>query len=374
VEKMVDIQNKFLEKIAILTPNRRLIRRDTFYVYSDGEEKKMRTKKDFLRQIFLLNDLFIIAKPVKDEKLSLVKMCATEALNYSDMAQADGLHRFFIGSEIAGQPTYVCATTDENVKIEWKKQLKAIRDQVVKRRMAKEKERKALSEQARTKLQNRLSMQTHQEENEPPFSNENINTSNNSITPTNNEDSNHMIKSPSFSEYLSYDILEVRVEDSLLQDKDTRNYFYSIDVYYPNTPELLAKYRFIYPEEKVEDDECVVLTTYKSFDDFVQLHIKLIRKFPEEAGLKQGFTRVLPELPPQQMFVSYSTAKARAEELDNYLQALMSLPEKLTKSEILRTFLKTQVYMPPNLVRVDSKPQIPKRRSIKHTKEQLSSS
>jgi hypothetical protein len=56
----------------------------------------------------------------------------------------DGLHRFFIGSEITGQQTYVCATPDALVKVEWKKQLKTIRDEVVKKRMAKEHEKKQL--------------------------------------------------------------------------------------------------------------------------------------------------------------------------------------------------------------------------------------
>jgi hypothetical protein len=89
VSLMVDVQNRFLEKISILTPTRRLLRTDTFYVFTDGDEKKgkgmLSSKKDFLREIFLFNDLFIIAKPVKDERLSLVKMCATDALSYSDM-------------------------------------------------------------------------------------------------------------------------------------------------------------------------------------------------------------------------------------------------------------------------------------------------
>ena len=146
VSLMVEIQNRFLEKFNILTPTRRLLRTDPFYVLTEQEEKKLKgkafSKKDHLRELFLFNDLFIITKPARDDKLALIKMCACESINYSEMEAQDGLHRFFIGNEVPGQPAFICATPDPLVKAEWKLQLKGIRDDVVKRKMTREREKK----------------------------------------------------------------------------------------------------------------------------------------------------------------------------------------------------------------------------------------
>jgi len=65
-------------------------------------------------------------------------------------------------------------------------------------------------------------------------------------------------------------------------------------------------------------------TVFKSFEDFFQLHLLLIQNFPEEAGLKQNCPRTLPELPPQQMLVTYATAKSRVENLNDYLNVKIS--------------------------------------------------
>jgi len=95
----------------------------------------------------------------------------------------------------------------------------------------------------------------------------------------------------------------------------------------------------------------------------LQLHLLLIRSFPEEAGLKPGCARILPELPAQQMFVSFTMAKSRVEELDRYLQELTHLDKKIANSKIVRDFLKEEAKGADGLVRVDSQPQMPNRRT-----------
>lgn len=114
----------------------------------------------------------------------------------------------------------------------------------------------------------------------------------------------------------------------------------------------------------VTEDGSLVVTIHKSFEDFLGLHLLLIRTFPEEAGLKSGCPRTLPELPAQQMFVSYTIAKSRIEELSRYLHELMSLDAKISSSRLIRDFLQAEKD-PQGLVRVDSMPQVPARRSYR---------
>ena len=106
----------------------------------------------------------------------------------------------------------------------------------------------------------------------------------------------------------------------------------------------------------------------------MQLHLLLIRSFPEEAGLKPDCARILPELPAQQMFVSFTMAKSRVEELDRYLQELTHLDKKISSSKIVREFLKGEVKGADGLVRVDSQPQVPNRRTGRHVRDDSSSS
>ena len=130
-------------------------------------------------------------------------------------------------------------------------------------------------------------------------------------------------------------------------------------MFYESTPELAEKLAGV-----ITEDGSLVTTTHKSFEDFLALHLLLIRTFPEEAGLKPGCPRIIPELPAQQMFVSFTIAKSRTEELSRYLSELIQLDPKISHSKLVREFLQPDRDV-QGLVRVDSQPQVPARRSYR---------
>jgi len=308
VSAMVEIQNQFVENINILTQTRRLVRNDYFYVYNTDEEKKFKSKlsskREFLRELFLFNDLFLMGKPTRDGKLTLMKMCAAEALSFSDMDIVNGYHRFFLLNANSGQAGYVCATHEESVKNEWKTHLKKIREDNVNKtakRRQKEAEEKGVEEKGtedtnqlrfskQKHLQNRLSMIF-----EKSFD-----------TLESDEDATQMI-------------LGFKIEDQLYQDKSDK-YYYAIDVTF-SCPRLPSQNDL--DDESLEIDSLekeITLTIFKTFEDFVQFHMQLILSFPEEAGRKSNSTRTLPELPVQQMLVTYTMALERVDELTSYLK------------------------------------------------------
>jgi hypothetical protein len=96
---------------------------------------------------------------------------------------------------------------------------------------------------------------------------------------------------------------------------------------------------------------------WKSFEDFYELHLKLLGHFPEEAGIRTGTipiegqqnenTRILPELPCQMMFVSEAVAQTRLTQLQGYVdvnfiltQALLKLPMKISRSPLVLSFFR----------------------------------
>ena len=77
----------------------------------------------------------------------------------------------------------------------------------------------------------------------------------------------------------------------------------------------------------------------RTFDEFFDLHMQLIGHFPEEAGISAIESRVLPDLPPQLMFVSEAVAQTRAVLLQSYLDSLVKLPPKISRSPVVLKFL-----------------------------------
>ncbi|KAJ3106972.1 Myosin 10A, isoform D [Phlyctochytrium planicorne] len=99
----------------------------------------------------------------------------------------------------------------------------------------------------------------------------------------------------------------------------------------------------------------IVQHTYEDFFDF---HLQLIGHFPEEAGLvnkKDAFgknqssttedegksKRIIPELPGQMMVVSEAVAKTRIDMLQDYVEAILSLPPKISRSPLTMQFFRT---------------------------------
>lgn len=90
VKGSISVQTKFLERLSILTPTRKLIREDQMYQVPPNEERKTKSKllrKEYLRHVFLFNDLFVIARAAKEDKdkLSLVHMVALDQVWVKDL-------------------------------------------------------------------------------------------------------------------------------------------------------------------------------------------------------------------------------------------------------------------------------------------------
>ncbi|KAI8847553.1 Phox homologous domain-containing protein [Chytridium lagenaria] len=96
---------------------------------------------------------------------------------------------------------------------------------------------------------------------------------------------------------------------------------------------------------------------HHTFEDFFDFHVQLLGHFPEEAGLQirrystesdgdsvssQGTGRIIPEMPCQMMFVSEAVAKARIGQLQEYIQAIISLPPKISRSPITMQFFRVR--------------------------------
>ncbi|KAL2914974.1 hypothetical protein HK105_205518 [Polyrhizophydium stewartii] len=96
----------------------------------------------------------------------------------------------------------------------------------------------------------------------------------------------------------------------------------------------------------------------QTFDAFFDLHLQLIGHFPEAAGITTGaeivrvvpgqpsttttaeVKRILPELPGQMMFVSEAVARNRIVQLQSYLDVLLSLPPKISRSPVVLKFFR----------------------------------
>ncbi|KAJ3147126.1 Rho guanine nucleotide exchange factor 4 [Geranomyces michiganensis] len=112
-----------------------------------------------------------------------------------------------------------------------------------------------------------------------------------------------------------------------------------------------------------------------TYDDFFDLHMQLISHFPEEAGVAASLPsradsmadvdmpggwqskhssvssavqptpsppkRIIPELPGQMMYVSEAAAKARIPSLQSYIQGILVLPPKISKSPVTMAFFRS---------------------------------
>ena len=74
------------------------------------------------------------------------------------------------------------------------------------------------------------------------------------------------------------------------------------------------------------------------YEDFYELQINLINAFPEEAGQVSGKQRTLPYMPGPVKFVTDNISEGRRENLDQYLRELLSMPQHITCSSLVRNF------------------------------------
>ncbi|KAJ3270899.1 bud emergence protein 1, partial [Borealophlyctis nickersoniae] len=87
-----------------------------------------------------------------------------------------------------------------------------------------------------------------------------------------------------------------------------------------------------------------------TYEDFFDFHLRLLGHFPQEAGLRVGLglhdttvpaqKRIIPELPGQMMFVSEAVAKNRVGGLQNYIESILALPPKISRSPLVMHFFR----------------------------------
>ncbi|KAJ3216189.1 Myosin 10A, isoform D [Dinochytrium kinnereticum] len=117
--------------------------------------------------------------------------------------------------------------------------------------------------------------------------------------------------------------------------KQSKDFVYSIRVQYVG----------------IGDNNSAVI--HHTFEDFFDFHLQLLGHFPEEAGLQirrfssegesespLSSNRIIPELPCQMMFVSEAVAKTRIGQLQEYIQAITTLPPKISRSPITMQFFR----------------------------------
>ena len=124
-----------------------------------------------------------------------------------------------------------------------------------------------------------------------------------------------------------------------------------------------TKKDYIYVIQVIRQSQTKII--FCTFEDFFDFHMQLLGHFPEESGMK-GHERIIPDLPSQIMFVSESLAIARIKMLQEYLDAVLSLPFKISRSFVVFSFLKEDGKRIASFLPVQShrvKPQITSRRT-----------
>eukprot|EP01147_Barroeca_monosierra_P002792 gene2792-5637_t len=85
-----------------------------------------------------------------------------------------------------------------------------------------------------------------------------------------------------------------------------------------------------------------VMTIYRRYSQFFEMHVTLLEKFPVESGTDPGGApRILPFLPGKKLFGrshTHKVAQSRARTLAEYLKALIKMPEKIMTSMCVLDF------------------------------------
>ena len=100
------------------------------------------------------------------------------------------------------------------------------------------------------------------------------------------------------------------------------------------------KSRFAFEVNTKWSDESTS-TCYRGYQEFFQFQCELLDNFPEEGGTAKGHDRTIPYIPGKQMFrrSTKNLALERQPKLHQYMQELLTLPDKIVKSKIVLKFL-----------------------------------
>lgn len=85
-------------------------------------------------------------------------------------------------------------------------------------------------------------------------------------------------------------------------------------------------------------------TCVKSYNEFFEVHCKLLDAFPDDAGKTKTNPRIIPFLPGKKIFrrSTKQLAQERLPQLDMYMKALVALPGHISTCAILMEFLECE--------------------------------
>ncbi|XP_068597115.1 SH3 and PX domain-containing protein 2A-like [Brachionichthys hirsutus] len=120
-------------------------------------------------------------------------------------------------------------------------------------------------------------------------------------------------------------VLDVNVVDVQKRRSPSKHYVYLINVTYSDSTSHVV---------------------YRRYSKFFDLQMRILDKFPIEAGQKDPKKRIIPFLPGKVLFRRShirDVAVRRLKHLDNYCKALMKLPSHISQSEEVLKFFETKL-------------------------------
>lgn len=87
---------------------------------------------------------------------------------------------------------------------------------------------------------------------------------------------------------------------------------------------------------------------WRSYNDFFEFQCRLLDLFPEEAGTSRDCKRIIPFLPGKKVFTKsdMKLAEERRPLIEQYLQELLKLPDKISSSLLVISFFEKKASDP----------------------------
>ncbi|KAJ3273942.1 Rho guanine nucleotide exchange factor 4 [Terramyces sp. JEL0728] len=117
VHKMIELQTKFLTKVSLVAPSRSLVKSRSIDAYNaNGDRKK--------REVYLFNDMLVIAKPDGD-KYKLLNMVAFDVLSVNLIDAAEDAENFYIEVHHQGHSKIILIFDSYNSRETWMKTIES---------------------------------------------------------------------------------------------------------------------------------------------------------------------------------------------------------------------------------------------------------
>lgn len=101
-----------------------------------------------------------------------------------------------------------------------------------------------------------------------------------------------------------------------------------------------TKVRFVF-ELNLDWADGTSTIIFRGYQEFFEFHCELLDSFPQDAGSIKGCNRTIPYLPGKQLFrrSTKSLALQRLPKLNDYLNDIIKLPERIVTSNTVLGFL-----------------------------------